>query len=280
MAIVNLDKINSLAEKMRIETIKTGYSAGRKGAHFGGALSCIELLACLYGGIMNIDVSNPAKEPRDVFLLSKGHAAVSFYVALACAGYFPMEDLLEFEADGSELPGHPVMNEARGIEISTGSLGMGIGTGIGMALGYRRKGYDNHIFVLMGDGECDEGSIWEGAMAASSFGLDSLIVIVDKNSIQSDGTTKEIMDLLDLGEKFYSFGFDVREIDGHDTEKICHTFSELLELRNGKPKVVIANTIKGKGISFMENKPEWHHSALSEKQYKEAMQELGQEVSE
>ncbi len=280
MAAVNLDKIKSLAERIRVETIKTGYGAGRKGAHFGGALSCIELLACLYGGIMDIDVNNPTKEPRDVFLLSKGHASVSFYAALACAGYFPMTDLQEFEADGSELSAHPIMNEAKGVELSTGSLGMGIGTGIGMALGYRRKGYDNHVFVLMGDGECDEGAVWEGSMAAASFGLDSLVVIVDKNSIQSDGTTKEIMDLLDLGEKFASFGFDVREIDGHDTEKICHTFSELLELRNGKPKVVIANTIKGKGISFMENKPEWHHSALSEKQYKEAMQELGQEVSE
>ena len=278
MAVVKVDEIKALAEKMRISTIETGYGAGKKGAHFGGALSCIEILACLYGGIMDIDARQPDREPRDIFLLSKGHAAVSFYAALAHAGYFPLEDLQSFEGNGSELPGHPVRNEARGIEISSGSLGMGIGIGLGMALGYRRKGYDKHIFVLLGDGECDEGSVWEGAMAAASFKLDSLVLIVDKNGIQCDGATCDIMDLVDVGAKFAAFGFDVREVDGHDVEALCSAFSELMALKNGKPKAVIADTVKGKGISFMENKPEWHHGALSEAQYKEAMVELGQEV--
>lgn len=273
-----LDKIRELADKIRISVIETGFSAGRKGAHFGGSLSCIEILACLYGGIMDFDAEKPDKESRDVLLLSKGHAALALYAALAHAEYFPVEDLKCFEQDGSELPGHPVMNMERGIEISSGSLGMGIGFGIGMALGCNRKGVNQHIFVLMGDGECDEGTVWEGAMAASAFHLDSVVIIVDKNGIQCDGTTEEIMDSMNLSEKFKSFGFEVYETAGHDIPVLYDTFREAIASRNGKPKAIIADTVKGKGISFMENKPEWHHNALSEKQYREAMLELGREV--
>lgn len=273
-----LDKMRELSDRMRVSVIETGYSAGRKGAHFGGALSCIEILACLYGGIMDFDAKEPNKEPRDVLLLSKGHASLALYAALAHSGYFPVEDLASFEQDGSDLPGHPVMNMEQGIEISSGSLGMGIGFGIGMALGYNRKSWNQHIFVLMGDGECDEGAVWEGAMAASAFHLDSLVIIVDENGIQCDGTTKEVMDSGNLAEKFNAFGFEVYETNGHDISALYGTFSEALASRNGKPKAIIAETVKGKGISFMENKPEWHHNALSEKQYHEAMLELGQEV--
>lgn len=280
MAIEKLDseKLKNLADEMRASVIKLGYAAGKRGAHFGGALSCIEILACLYGGVMDIDVKNPRHEDRDVFLLSKGHASLAFYVALAYAGYFSMEDLRSFEQDGSELPGHPVMNLDRGIELSSGSLGMGIGVGIGMALGYRRKGIDKHIFVLMGDGECDEGSVWEGAMSAAAFKLDSLVVIVDRNGIQCDGTTKDVLDSADLAAKFASFGFDVHEVAGHDIPELLSILQQATSDKNEKPKVIIADTVKGKGISFMENQAEWHHGVLSEAQYKEAMQELGREV--
>ena len=278
MATGTLDEIRSLAEKIRISIVKTGYEAGKKGAHFGGALSCVEILACLYGGLTDLNAKDPVKEERDVFLLSKGHASLALYAALAHVGYFPLEDLKSFEQDGSDLPGHPVMNLKRGIELSSGSLGMGLGVGIGMALGYRRKSFDKHVFVLMGDGECDEGSVWEGAMSAAAFHLDSLVVIVDRNGIQCDGTTKDVMDLMNLGEKFSGFGFEVYETDGHDIAALYDVISKVMKSRNGKPKVIIANTIKGKGISFMENRPEWHHGVLTEKQYTEAMQELGQEV--
>lgn len=278
MATGTLDEIRSLAEKIRISIIKTGYEAGKKGAHFGGALSCVEILACLYGGLMDFDAKNPTREERDVFLLSKGHASLALYAALAHVGCFPLEDLKSFEQDSSELPGHPVMNLKRGIELSSGSLGMGLGVGIGMALGYHRKGFDNHIFVLMGDGECDEGAVWEGAMSAAAFNLDSLVVIVDRNGIQCDGTTEAVMDLMNLGEKFSSFGFEVYETDGHDIAALYDIISKAMGSRNGKPKAVIANTVKGKGVSFMENQPAWHHGILKEKQYLEAMLELGQEV--
>lgn len=278
MATGTLDEIRSLAEKIRISIVKTGYEAGKKGAHFGGALSCVEILACLYGGLMDFDAKNPTGEERDVFLLSKGHASLALYAALAHVGYFPLEDLKSFEQDGSDLPGHPVMNLKRGIELSSGSLGMGLGVGIGMALGYRRKSFDKHVFVLMGDGECDEGSVWEGAMSAAAFHLDSLVVIVDRNGIQCDGATKDVMDLMNLGEKFSGFGFEAYETDGHDIAALYDVISKVMKSRNGKPKVIIANTIKGKGISFMENQPAWHHGVLTEKQYPEAMRELGLEV--
>ncbi len=273
-----LDEVRDLAEKIRLSVIETGFKAGRKGAHFGGALSCIEILSCLYGGIIDFDSENPNHEPRDVLLLSKGHAALSFYAALAHAGYFTLEDLKSFEQNGSELPGHPVMDMPRGIEFSSGSLGMGLGFGIGMALGYRRKGYQQHIFVLMGDGECNEGSVWEGAMAASAYHLDSVIAIVDRNGIQCDGMTKEVMNSGDLTEKFKAFGFEVYEADGHNIAELYDTLKQTKAGKNGKPKAVIANTVKGKGISFMEHQPEWHHNVLTEKLYHEAMQELGQEV--
>ncbi len=197
---------------MRLSVIETGYGAGKNGAHFGGALSAIEILACLYGGIMNKD---------DCF--------IALYTALAHTGHFPLEDLKTFEQNDSELIGHLVMNPARGIEFSGGSLGMGLSQGIGMALGFRRQNLDNHVFVLLGDGECDEGSVWEGVMSAAHFKLDNLIVIVDKNKLQSDGETSSVMDLQDLADKFDSFGFDVYEVDGHDISDLCEIFTTTLK---------------------------------------------------
>ena len=269
-----IERINALAKKMRISAIEMGHAAGRKGAHFGGGLSCIEILACLYGGIMNIDPHNPTRDNRDVFILSKAHGVLALYTALAHTGFFPLDDLNTFERNESELSGHPVMNIERGIEISGGSLGMGFSQGVGIALGCRRRHFDNHVFVLLGDGECDEGSNWEAAMAAAHFKLDSLIVIVDNNKLQYDGRPAEVMNLLSLEDKFLSFGFDVREVDGHDTTSLSNALRSATNDRNQKPKAIIADTVKGKGVSFMENQPAWHHGVLSEKQYQQAMSEV------
>ena len=272
-------EIETLAKKIRRSIIETGYAAGKKSAHFGGSLSAVEILACLYGGLMDVDSENPAKVPRDIFILSKAHASLALYAALAHKKFFPLDDLKTFELNESELTGHPTMNLNRGIELSGGSLGMGLSQAVGIALGYRKKNFSNKIFVLLGDGELDEGSNWEAAMSAAHFKLDNLLVIVDKNSVQADGTTEEIMNLGDLAKKFSAFDFEVREVDGHNISELCKNISELLANQNGLPKVLIAHTVKGKGVSFMENNSDWHHAALNQKQYEQAMQELGAEVN-
>ena len=279
MSEEKIEYISELAKKMRISAIEMGYNAGKNGAHFGGGLSCIEILACLYGGVMNIDPKNPTAEKRDIFIMSKAHGVLALYTALAHTGFFPVEDLKTFEQNETELPGHPVMNPARGIEFSGGSLGMGLSQGVGVALAYKRKNIDNHVFVLLGDGELDEGEVWEAAMSAAHFKLDNLIVIVDKNKLQLDGATFDIMDLFDIDKKFSAFGFDTYSIDGHDILKLYEVLKNAVENKNSRPKVIIADTVKGKGISFMENRVEWHHAALSQKQYEVAMLELGIEVN-
>lgn len=270
----DLEVIKTLAKNMRRSIVETGYAAGKNGAHFGGALSAVEILACLYGGVMNIDPKNPVQEARDVFIMSKAHGCLALYTALAHAGYFPVDDLKTFEQNESELGGHPSMNPARGIEFSGGSLGMGLSQGVGMALGFRRKNLDNRVFVLLGDGECDEGSIWEAAMAAAHFKLDNLIVIVDKNKLQSDGETSSVMDLGDVAAKFSTFGFAAYAVDGHDIPALCETFDKIAAEKNSRPKAIIAATVKGKGVSFMENQVEWHHKALNAQQYSDAISEV------
>ena len=274
MKNLDLIEIENLAKNMRRSIIETGFIAGKNAAHFGGSLSAVEILACLYGGIMDVDSKNPAKTPRDIFIMSKGHGVLALAVALAHTGFFNVDKLKTFETDESDLSGHIIMNTNIGMEFSSGSLGMGISQAVGVALGYRKKKIDNKIFVLTGDGELDEGSNWEAIMSAAHFKLDNLMVIVDKNLIQADGTTDKIMNLGDLEKKFLSFGFDVRNIDGHDISAICKNISELLANKNNLPKVLIANTIKGKGISFMENTVDWHHTALNQKLYEQALQEL------
>lgn len=278
MANDRLKRVAELAKAMRISSIEMGYAAGRKGAHFGGGLSCIEIVACLYGAVMDVDPKNPTRPTRDIFIMSKAHGVLALYTALAHTGFFPVDDLKTFELNEGELPGHPVMNLKRGIELSGGSLGMGLSQGIGIALGYRRKNIDNHVFVLLGDGECDEGSVWEAAMSAAHFKLDHLIAIVDKNHIQLDGPVDNVMNQLDLKAKFDSFGFDAVDVDGHDIAALLDAFDGILSRKDGRPKALIADTVKGKGISFMENRPEWHHAALSQKQFDAAMLELGAEV--
>ncbi len=280
MIKLNLAEIKKLAKKIRLSIIETGFGAGKNASHFGGALSAVEVLACLYGGIMDVDPKNPDKEPRDIFIMSKAHAVLVLYSALAYTEFFPIEDLRTFEQDESDLSGHPVMNIRRGIEFSGGSLGMGLSQGVGVALGFRKKKIDNRVFVLLGDGECDEGSNWEAAMSAAHFKLDNLIVIVDKNTVQADGTTDEVMNLGDLAQKFSAFGFETRDVDGHNVTNICESISEFFVHRDGKPKALIAHTVKGKGISFMENRHEFHHTTLTQQQYNMALLELRKAADE
>ena len=274
---INLSEIENLAKKIRISTIEAGSRTGKNAPHFGGALSSVEILACLYGGILDIDPKNLDK-PHDIFILSKGHVVLALYAALAHKNFFPLEKLDTFEKNESELSGHPSINPKLGIEFSSGSLGMGLSQAVGICLGWRKKNISQKVFVLLGDGELDEGSNWEAAMSAAHFKLDNFMAIVDKNSLQSDGTTDEIMNLGDLAKKFSSFGFDVRECDGNDIPALYKNISELTANKNSQPKALIAHTVKGKGISFMENKVEWHRGVLTQELFAQAMQELGAEV--
>ncbi|MBP3889427.1 MAG: transketolase [Cellulosilyticum sp.] len=274
MGSERISDIKVMSSWMRKKALEMAYYAGDKGAHLGAGLSSIEILACLYGGATNLSAQYMKRENRDIFIPSKAHCVLSFYTALAYSGFFDIEDLNQFEHNGSELPGHPIMNSNRGIEFSGGSLGMGLSQGIGMALAYKKKKYSSKVYVLLGDGECDEGSIWEGAMSAAHFKLDNLIVIIDCNKLQYDGATEDIMKLNSIRRKFEAFGFEAIEVDGHNIEDLYNAFISFQSIYNGKPKVIIAHTVKGKGVSFMENRKEWHHAFLSEENYNLAMREV------
>jgi len=267
-------RIESMAKSMRKHALNMAFSAGANGAHVGSGLSIIEITATLYGAIMNLDPQNPEWEDRDRFILSKGHGTLGYYTALAAAGFFTLDELYTFEVDDGFLPGQPAMNIKKGIESSSGSLGMGLSMGIGIALSAKRKNRKFSAYVLMGDGECNEGSVWEAAMAAANFKLDNLVAIIDRNRMQSDGPSADIMDMGDFAQKWSSFGWDTIEIDGHDISEIYGAFTDAAR-NSGKPYVVIANTVKGKGVSFMENNNEWHHNRLSKAQHEAAMLELG-----
>jgi transketolase len=267
-----IEEIRETAKRMRKHAIKMGFSAGSIGAHFGSGLSIIDITAVLYCGIMNIDPKNPVNGLRDRFILSKGHGALGLYTALNAVGIISEDELYTYEKPEGSFPGQPQMNIEKGIEFSSGSLGHGLSYGIGLALIQKEEKRSNRIFVLMGDGECNEGSVWEAALAAGYYNLDNLIAIIDRNKLQSDGPTKDIMDMGDLKKKWESFNWNVVEVDGHDVAQLYKTF---LSIRSEKkPVVVIAETIKGKGISFMENNNEWHHNRLTQIQFDIAMTEL------
>jgi transketolase len=270
--------LTEMASTMRLKALEMAVNAGPNGAHLGPAFSSIEILACLYGGIMRTAPQGVDPQLRDVFIPSKGHCVLSYYTALAYSGHFPVEKLDVFEVDGSELPGHPVMNPDMGIEFSGGSLGMGASQGVGLALAFKRRGREGTIFVLLGDGECDEGAVWEAAMSAAHFRLDNLVLIVDQNGLQYDGATDDIMGLKGLAGKFSSFGFDTFGVDGHSIEALHDTFVKATGLRSGKPVAIIADTVKGKGVSFMEHSKEWHHSRLTQERYEQAVAELTAKV--
>jgi len=263
------------AKTMRRDSLAMALAAGSSGAHLGGGLSMIEIMAVLYRGVMRCDRDNPTCEERDRFILSKGHGVLAYYAALHQVGFFTNDELSTFKADNTSLYGHPSMNLAKGIEFSSGSLGLGLSLGIGSALALRRKGNSkSRIFVLLGDGECNEGSVWEAAAAAAHFRLNNLVAIVDKNGLQYDGHTCDVLSMESLTAKWQSFGWATLKVDGHDVGQLLDALATHCE----QPVVVIANTVKGKGVSFMENNPAWHHARLSQSQYDQAINELGLDI--
>lgn len=269
-----IQKIAGRARLMRKHSLEMALIAGSNGAHLGPGYSMAEITATLYTAIMRHDPKNPTWPDRDRFVLSKGHGVLGYYTILAECDYFPVELLKTFETKDSPLAGHPSIHPDLGIDFSTGSLGHGLALGVGTALAAKKDHKDFNTYVYMGDGECDEGSVWEAAMAARQFRLDNLTAIVDRNKIQSDGISREIMDLGDIGEKWRSFGWRVAEVDGHNIGALLDAFHER-NRPSGQPYVVIANTIKGKGVSFFENNNLWHHNSPTREQYVNALKELG-----
>lgn len=269
-----MSDFKSLGLRARRRVLELGLRAGKNGSHQGSGLSVVDLLSVVYGGALNITKENCTAPERDRFILSKGHAAVALYAVLEQRGFLTSEETGTFECNGTSYYAHAHRDLSRGIEFSGGSLSLGLSYGVGVALSCKRAQLRNRIVVLLGDGECDEGLVWESAMAASNFLLSNLTVIVDCNGMQSDGKKAEIMNQLSIAEKFRAFGFQTIEIDGHEHEAI----SAALGLRHeAKPVAIIANTVKGKGISFMEGNPDWHHGVLTQSLFETAMAELGAE---
>jgi len=267
-----LDCLNAMAQRMRLNIIKLAYQVGNKGAHIAPALSCNEIMAVLYGNVMNLNPKNPSWQERDRFLMGKGHGALALYAALYEVGFFSEEKLFTYQKNGGDLPGQPSMNLSLGIEVSSGSLGNALSVGEGIALSAKKRGEKYKTYVLLGDGECNEGTIWETAMSASHFRLDNLIAIVDLNGMQSDGESAKILDMGNVREKWNAFGWNVIETDGHDIGSLYNAFHTIKQ--ESKPTVILAHTIKGHGVSFMENNNAWHHNYLSKEQYELALSEL------
>ena len=263
-------EIKKFSKKIRKNILNLSLAAGASSSHFGGSLSTVEILATLYNSIITHDSSNPLWSERDRFILSKGHACLGYYSALCEKGYFNEEDLNLFEQNNSFLLGHPVINKNKGIEFSNGSLGMGLSLGIGVAIAAKKNKKNYRTFVLIGDGECNEGSVWEASMSAAHFKLNNLTAILDNNNLQQTGSNKEIMSTQNMANKWKSFNWDVLEIDGHDISQILNAFRQ----SSDKPKLILAKTIKGKGFSFAENNNDWHHKILTKNQYDEAIKEL------
>jgi len=273
------DKKKSLnfSNKIRKNILKMGFFAGSKSAHLGGALSISDIISYLFSN-MTFTSKEGDEENRDRFILSKGHSCLAYYSALFEIGFLNDNDLKSFEQDDSDLLGHPVANKKIGIDFSTGSLGMGLSLGVGVAISLKKKKINKKVFVILGDGECNEGSVWEAAMAASKFNLDNLVVIVDKNNFQQTGTTLDIMPNEKLEAKWKSFGWNTQSIDGHDYDQIENYFTKI-DLNSKAPNALIANTIKGKGVSFIENDNNWHHAVLTKKNYEDALMELEKDAS-
>ena len=272
MKIKDIKELQNYANKIRQGIIKEVYMAAS--GHPGGSLSIAEILAVLYFNQMNIDEKNPQAKERDRLVLSKGHTSPALYSVLALRGFFDLEELKTFRNINSILQGHPDMKNIPGVDASTGSLGQGLSIANGMALASKMDSEGVRVYCICGDGEIEEGQIWEAAMTSSHYKLDNLCVIVDNNNLQIDGEVSQVMNIYPIDEKFKSFGFEVINIDGHNIEEIIQAFEQAKKLK-GKPTVIIANTIKGKGVSFMENKAEWHGKAPNEEQYRQAMIELG-----
>ena len=264
--------LKKIANNMRIDIINMLEES--KSGHPGGSLSACEILSALYFKEMNIDPKNPSWEDRDRFVLSKGHGSPVLYAALAQRGYFPKEELMKLRKIDSMLQGHPDMKGTPGVDMTTGSLGQGLAAANGMALAGKIDNKDYRVYVLVGDGEVQEGIIWETAMAAAHYKLDNLTVFLDHNGLQIDGTNEEVMNIEPIGEKFKSFGWHVINIDGHSFDEIFKAIDEAKNTK-GKPTFIVAKTIKGKGVSFMEDQAGWHGKAPSEEEAKKAIDELG-----
>lgn len=257
---------------MRATMIEMGYRCGTS-AHFGGGLSMVEILVALYGQVLRYKTDEPQWDDRDRFILSKGHGVLGFYAALYTFGLIDEDAIMSFQQNESEFIAHPIMDLDNGIESSNGSLGHGLSLGVGVAMAARLKQKDFKTFVMLGDGECNEGSVWEAAMCASHYKLSNLIAILDRNSMQNDGESIDVMNYADIESMWSSFGWNVVSIDGHDID--CLVESLRPDQTIDAPTMVIANTVKGKGISFMEGVASWHHGTLTQKTYEQALQELG-----
>lgn len=268
---MNIKKIEEFSKQIRKNILLAAFSAEEKSAHIGGALSITDIVSVLFGHIMKLDPTNPLDLERDRFILSKGHACLALYSALTEKQFLDKEDLKNYGKNESKLLGHPTMSKEKGIEFSTGSLGMGLSLGIGSAYAAIKKEKNYNVYVILGDGECNEGSVWESVLLASHLKLSNLTVFVDKNNLQQTGKNQDILDLGNITEKFSSFNWEAVEINGHNHSEI---YQAIKNKKSGKPLAIIANTTKGKGVSFFENNNEWHHSILSKKNYESALEEI------
>ena len=272
MKDISINELKQRSKDLRKSALTMIYEA--QSGHPGGAFSAADITAALYFGEMNINPNDPKWPDRDRYILSKGHACPIQYAALGHLGYFSIEEFCNLRKENSILQGHPDMKKCPGIDISTGSLGQGLSCGIGMALAGKRDGKKYRVFTIVGDGELNEGQIWEGVMAGNAYHLDNLVIIIDNNNLQLDGTCEDIIPHLDLTKKFESFGYETYEIDGNDMEEIVDTLKKINESSSGRPKCINAHTVKGKGVSFMENQLGWHGVAPNPEQFQQAMSEL------
>ena len=272
--VMDIKSLEKTAAEIRCGIIKAIHNAGS--GHPGGSLSAADIVTALYFDEMNVDPRDPKMKGRDKFILSKGHAGPVQYSALAVKGYYPMEDFMTLRKLGSKFQGHPDMHKVPGIEMSTGSLGQGISAAGGMALANKLDNDPGRIYVLLGDGEIQEGIVWEALMSAAHYKLDNMVAILDHNGLQIDGKNEDVMTVAPVVEKFQAFGWNVIQIDGHDFEQILDAFKQARACK-GKPTMIVAETIKGKGVSFMENNAGWHGKAPDEEQTKQALAELGGE---
>lgn len=271
MKITKVEALENIANDIRIGIIEQVYNANS--GHPGGSLSCADILSVLYFNQMNIDPKNPNANGRDRFILSKGHCSPALYATLAKKGYFNKELLKGFRKIESNLQGHPDMKKVPGVDMTTGSLGQGLSAAVGMAISSKLNHDGYRVYCLLGDGEIQEGQVWEAAMSASKNKLDNLCAIVDYNHLQIDGSIEDVAGLTEIREKFETFGFNVIEVDGHNIQELINAFNAAKH-KKGMPSVIIAHTIKGKGVSFMEEKAEWHGKAPNEEEYEQAINEL------
>lgn len=271
--MANADASRVMAREMRKDMLRMALKAGASGAHLGGALSLAEILSVLFSGVLRFDPQDPRQENRDRLILSKGHGAVALYAAMHQAGLASDADIDSFKASNHWMTAHPVLDIDHRLEFTSGSLGQGLSFAAGCAL--RLKNKPCRLFVILGDGECNEGQVWEAAMFAAHHALSNITVIVDANSLQYDGKTQDILDMGSLENKWASFGWAASVVDGHDVEALHACLSEDAFKAPPLPRAIIAQTVKGKGISFMENNAQWHHGRISQKHFDKAMAELG-----